>query len=366
MITRVRIKEFEKGLLFQHGEFIRLLNKGIHWFSNFNWSKRIDVVSTKQVYLVHKDLDIIVQSGLLKDQAIILDIKDTERALVWKDGRFDTILPPGFHVLWNKPHQIQVEIVDTAKVRLHNEKLETIVNKEGINQHLDIITIENGYTGLLFINGELAEQLKAGVYAFWKKAKKYNLYHFDTREKVLDIVGQDIITADKVTLRLNTVISYNIKDAYMAAISAEDVNHSLYREVQLALRAVIGTHELDRILQEKDMITTELETIVKKKAAHYGLEVNSIGIRDVILPGEMKDLLNKVTEAKKAAEANIICRREEVAAMRSQANTAKMLENNATLMRLKELEVLEKITANTKLNVIVGDKKLTDSIINLV
>ena len=92
----------------------------------------------------------------------------------------------------------------------------------------------------------------------------------------------------------------------------------------------------------------------------------SSGIRDVILPDDMKDLMNKVTEAKKAAEANLIARREETAAIRSQANTAKLLADNPTLMRLRELEVLEKIAGAGKLNVVVGEKGLTERIVNLL
>jgi regulator of protease activity HflC (stomatin/prohibitin superfamily) len=80
----------------------------------------------------------------------------------------------------------------------------------------------------------------------------------------------------------------------------------------------------------------------------------SVGIRDVILPGDIRDLMNKVTEAKKAAEANLISRREETAAMRSQANTAKLLADNPTLMRLRELEVLEKIASSNKLSIVLG------------
>ena len=96
------------------------------------------------------------------------------------------------------------------------------------------------------------------------------------------------------------------------------------------------------------------------------LEVVSVGIRDVILPGDMKDLMNKVTEARKAAEANLIFRREETAAMRSQANTAKLLTDNPTLMRLRELEVLEKIASTGNLNVILGEKGLADRVVNLL
>jgi hypothetical protein len=100
--------------------------------------------------------------------------------------------------------------------------------------------------------------------------------------------------------------------------------------------------------------------------AHIGSRDVSAGIRDVILPGDMKELKNKVTEAKKAAEANLIVRREETATMRSQANTAKVLEGNPTLMRLREMEVLEKIAGGGKLNVILGEKGLAERVVNLL
>ena len=97
-----------------------------------------------------------------------------------------------------------------------------------------------------------------------------------------------------------------------------------------------------------------------------GLYAYSNGIRDVILPGDMKDLMNKVTEAKKAAEANLIARREETAAMRSQANTAKLLADNPTLMRLRELEVLENVASTGKLNIVLGEKGLAERVVNLL
>ena len=106
--------------------------------------------------------------------------------------------------------------------------------------------------------------------------------------------------------------------------SVENYPQALYREAQLALRGAIGTRELDVLLAMKD--AKDLLTLVKTKAEEFGIQVTGLGIRDIVLPGEMKDLLNKVTEAKKAAEANLITRREEVAAMRSQANTARIFE----------------------------------------
>ena len=129
---------------------------------------------------------------------------------------------------------------------------------------------------------------------------------------------------------------------------------------------MVGTRELDTFLTDKDAVASEFEEAVRRRAGELGLEIVSVGIRDIILPGEMKDLMNKVTEAKKAAEANLIVRREETAAMRSQANTAKLLADNPTLMRLRELEVLEKVAASGKLNVVLGEKGLADRVVNLL
>ncbi len=129
---------------------------------------------------------------------------------------------------------------------------------------------------------------------------------------------------------------------------------------------MIGARELDTFLTDKDAVAKEIEDAVRKRASDLGLAIASVGIRDIILPGEMKELMNKVTEARKAAEANLIARREETAAIRSQANTAKLLADSPVLMRMRELEVLEKIAAAGKLNIVLGEKGLADRIVNLL
>jgi len=192
------------------------------------------------------------------------------------------------------------------------------------------------------------------------------LVNIDLREQLIDITGQDVMTADKVTLRMNASFGYQVIDAEKMAQTVEDIQQALYRETQLALRNVVGHRELEQFLSDKNEISAEAEQMLKSRAESFGVKVLSFGIRDVILPGEMKELLNKVTEAKKAAEANLIVRREETAAMRSQVNTAKLLENNPTLMRLRELEVLEKIVESGKLQIIVGEKGLADRVVNLL
>jgi regulator of protease activity HflC (stomatin/prohibitin superfamily) len=174
------------------------------------------------------------------------------------------------------------------------------------------------------------------------------------------------MTADRVTLRINAVATLRVTDAERYATAAADARELLYRDAQLALRATVGTRTLDDLLADKDGVVAQLETHLRARAQTLGMEVLGLGIRDVILPGEMRDLLNKVTEARKAAEAAFISRREETAIVRSQANTARLFESNPTLMRLRELEVLEKITGKAKLSVMLGDKGLTDRMITML
>ncbi len=174
------------------------------------------------------------------------------------------------------------------------------------------------------------------------------------------------MTADKVTLRLNALVAYRITDALRSVTEVEGAAQALYRAAQLALREAIGAKDLDALLAGKEALIAELSAAIAPRAAELGITVVAAGIRDVILPGEMKELMNKVTEAKKAAEASLITRREETAAMRMQANTAKILESNPTLMKLKELEVLEKVADKANLTVLLGDEGLANKVVKLL
>lgn len=375
-IKTVKIRSYEKGLYFRDGEFQGLLNEGRHWFLDALGNVRVDVMSQRNVWLVHEDLDVIVKSGALEKDAVVLDLKDHERALVWVDGRFEQVVSAGQYALWTKFHDVKVEIVDARNARVERDDLHVILGSAyakataggatGATHVLNSYEVEQGHVGVYFKDGEYVETLGAGRYAFWKDVAKVRLNTVDLRESVLDVTGQEIMTADKVTLRINAVVVYKVTDALKSVTVTNDVNQALYRETQLALRAVVGTTELDSFLGNKDEVADAMEKIVSARAVQFGMEVLSVGIRDIILHGEMKELMNKVTEAKKSAEASLITRREETAAMRSQANTAKLLENNQTLMRLKELEVLAKIAETSKLNVVLGEKGLADRVMNLL
>jgi hypothetical protein len=365
-MRKFKIGLHERGFLFWENEFKAMLDPGRHWFADPFYRIRVDVVSVRETRLKHKDLDVFIKSGALKTQATIVDLKDHERALVWIDGRFDSVLQPGIYALWKVFRDVKIETIDANDLRLHRNDLAVVARGTGASEALEAYTVEAGSVGLYFKEGVYQATLNPGTHAFWKGVAKVKLHPIDLREQIADIAGQEIMTADKVTLRLNTLVTYRVADPLKAVTVVDDFRQALYRESQLALRAVIGTRELDVLLSDKDTVAKELEGIVKNRATAFGLEIISLGIRDIILPGEMKDLMNKVTEARKAAEATLITRREETAAMRMQANTAKILESNPTLMKMREMEVLEKVAQKTNLKVVLGEKGLTERIVKLL
>ena len=366
IVGSAKVRSYEKGLYFRDGEFKGVLSAGRHWFFDPLNKVRVDVVSQREPWLTHKDLDVIVKAGSLQEEAVTLDLKDYERALVWIDGRFDRILDAGQYIVWSKFRKVDVQVVDARLVLFEHKDLNVILKSKDVEKVLNVFTVEEGHVGVCFKNGEYVKTLAPGQYASWLKVGKVKLYAIDLRETVLDVGGQEIMTSDKVTLRMNALVTYRVTDARKTVERVSDVSQALYREAQLALRAVIGTRELDALLADKTVVAGELESIVRRRAEEFGIRVISLGIRDIILPGEMKALLNKVIEAKKAAEANIISRREETAAMRSQVNTAKLMQENPSLMRMRELEVLEKVAGSSELKVVLGEKGLADRIVNMI
>jgi regulator of protease activity HflC (stomatin/prohibitin superfamily) len=366
MIKAVKIRSHEKGLLFKDREFAGVLNRGVHWVVDPLLKMRVDVVSQRDPWLKHPELDLIVKAGLPEDEATVLDLQDHERALVWIDGRFSAILGPGLYALWTRFRKVRTEVIDARTIRFEHKDVHVIAKSPEAGEFLETWVVEEGFSGLLFRDGEYVRTFGPGRYLFWKDVGKIRLHLVDMRETLLDIPGQEILTADKVTLRLNAGVTYRVADVRKAVCEVENYCQSLYREAQLALRSVVGGCSLDTLLGNRDGLSGELEDILRKRAAGFGVQVISLGIRDLILPGEMKDLLNKVIEAQKAAEANLIVRREETAAMRSQANTARLLENNPVLMRLRELEVLEKIAGSSELKVVLGEKGLAERLVTLL
>ena len=203
--------------------------------------------------------------------------------------------------------------------------------------------VEAFETGLLFRNGRFVRRLEPGRHWLAWPFAQDRVVKVDLRVRTLVVQGQEIMTADNVTLRLTALAKIRVTDPVTAVLSVENYLEQVYRDVQLALRDVVSGLELDALLGQKGNLGEAVRAIAGEPAARAGVEVIEVGVRDVVLPGDMKTILDQVIGARKRAEASQILRREEIAATRSLANTAEMVARNPTLMRLKELEALERI-----------------------
>jgi regulator of protease activity HflC (stomatin/prohibitin superfamily) len=208
---------------------------------------------------------------------------------------------------------------------------------------LYVLEVPAQHLGLMILDGVMQSPLPAGTHAWWTFGHSFKAESIDLRLQSLEVSGQEILSKDKVPLRVNLTAGYRVTNPVQAKAALADIREFLYKELQFALRSAVGTKSLDTLLEDKGAIDNTISDHIRRKTADYGIEVDSVGVKDIILPGEIKTILGKVVEAEKAAQANVIRRREETAATRSMLNTAKVMEDNPVALRLKELEILERI-----------------------
>ena len=178
----------------------------------------------------------------------------------------------------------------------------------------------------------------------------------------MEISGQEILSKDKASLRINFFALYKVVDVKKALIDTNDFERQFYIMIQLVLREFIGSLTLDELLESKQKISNFVLEQMKDKALQIGIEIMDAGVKDIILNGEMKEIMNQVLIAQKKAQANIITRREETASTRSLLNTAKLMEDNNMLFRLKEMEYVEKISEKIGQISVTGSGQVLDQL----
>jgi regulator of protease activity HflC (stomatin/prohibitin superfamily) len=286
----------------------------------------------------------------------ILKLGAYQRAVVYRRGRPVSWLVEGEHQVFTPP-DVTIEVFDvsgleTAPLR---DELRALAPKTDYVE----TTAAEGSAALRYVDGALEAVLGPGRHASWTARRKVTFAVIDVRERVLQITGQEVMTKDRVTLRLNLSVSYGIADVRRLATVARAPDEVLYLAVQLAARESIAARTLDELLASREELGEGLRPAVATRAADVGLSVTALGLRDFVLPGEMKALLNRVIEAQKEAEANVILRREETAATRSMAQTAKVLAENPLLVRLKELEAYKELAAKVgQVHLVMGEAGL--------
>lgn len=342
-MKKVIINDNQKGLLFKNGKFVRLLDAGKYCLFGDRWVELLpldDMLRSETCAL-----DTLLRNAEIAHQTAVAEITDQQLALHYVDGKFAGVLPKGKYAFWTVLQRHEFRIVDISSPVVSDEVPTYIF--EMINPQLYIkVEIAEYQKARLYLNQKFTCVLEPGTYYFWRTETSVDVGYVDTRLTQMNIIGQEILTKDKVSLRLNFVCNYRITDCVKVLTEINDYQEQLHIAAQLALREYVGKYKLDEILESKEAVSKAILQQLHEKCPTFFVEIVDGGIKDIILPGEIRDIMNTVLVAEKRAQANVITRREEVASTRSLLNTAKLMEENQTLYRLKELEYIERICDN--------------------
>ncbi|MGJ4926045.1 slipin family protein [Bradyrhizobium sp. HKCCYLS2038] len=366
MMKTQTVADGERALVWRDGQLVRVLGPGRHALLDPMHRLKLqlfDVVKAEYPadrYAVLK----AARPDLAGELFAAVETGADEIAIVSLDGRPTHLLTPWqTRVYWKVATQVEVERIDiTSDVRVSARHLAMIErNRPGI---VTEVVVENHEAGLLHVDGKLSERLAPGRHAFWAVGRKIEVKRLDLRPTALEITAQEMLTKDRIALRVTLTAFRRIVDPEAAVATTPDVDAWLYRLVQFAIREAVASRTLDEVLAAKASLDAELRDYVRARLDGSGVEVTELGVKDVILPGEIRELVNKVVEAERVAKANLIRRQEETAATRSLLNTAKLMEENPLLLRLKELESLERLVEKVgRIDLHAGDGAGLDALL---
>jgi regulator of protease activity HflC (stomatin/prohibitin superfamily) len=364
MFRRIIVGDNERVVLIRKRRFQKILGPGEYWL----FAPGLEVIiydlsepifaSDWTNYLVNERQDIV------STYFDLVETSDSQVAVVYVDGKFNRILGPGVRVLyWRGLVKITWESIDVRSEPEVPRRLLPAVVRSGKAGLAALSLVDEGKRGLLYLDGKLVRELGPGTYGFWTVVQTPRVDVLETRIQSLEINGQEILTKDKVTVRVNVSAIFEVVDAVTARSRLKDAAEYLYRTLQIAVRQTLGTRTLDEILAEKVNIDASVSAEVRREVEVFGIRVGEIALKDIILPGDIREILNQVVTAEKQAQANVIRRREETAATRSLLNTAKLLEENPLMVRLKELETIEKVADKVDKITVLGG---LDNLLNQV
>lgn len=199
--------------------------------------------------------------------------------------------------------------------------------------------------GLRYRKGKLITVLGPGSY--WYAKSFSHIVKIDMRPRLITIAGQEVLSKDGVTLKVSIVGNFAIDDPVKAIHSSENYQVALYTILQVTLREIIGSSEIDQLLENRADFNKRLLELSSPKVGEMGLKLDSAEIKDIMFPGELKQMFTQTIKARKEGLAMLERARGESAALRNLANSARMLDNNPNLLQLRILQAINETKGNT-------------------
>ncbi|GAA2384261.1 hypothetical protein Cme02nite_66550 [Catellatospora methionotrophica] len=270
------------------------------------------------------------------------------------------------------------------------------------------IVIKNTHRGLRYVDGRLADVLEAGRYELPAKSGRFGrrgpvveVTLVDMRERELTLKGQEILTSDKVALRVSILTHFKVVDPVAAVERVDSYTDRVYSDVQLAARRSLASMTLEDILTNRNQLSEDILRDVQGAAAGYGVEILRADVKDIVFPGNLQEVMNRVLAAQRLAEAQLVDARTkaekdvleararaeadqvtaagrrdatrlaaegdaaaqrirveaEVDALRRLAEAAAVYAEHPALLRLRELETMTALGGNAEARLYIGFDK---------
>ena len=338
-MKKLAINNQEIGIYIKNNEIEKVYTKGNYWIL---FNKNIEKLNINEI-IDEKYHTMFLENETLKSMVDFIEVLHNEVLIICKNNQIYNSFYNKNVMIWKNSTQLKAvkfELNSTEEIKNLTKREIDILRKAGA---IRIISVVPYFEGILFKDNEFDSVLKAGEYQFYNNETKISMVSFDMRPQTIEISGQEILTKDKAQLRINFMVNYQITDLLNAYQSNKDFEKMIYQAIQLGLREFIGNMNFDDLMSDKNSVTNYIIQKYQAQFQEIGLKLIDAGMKDIILPGEIREIMNRVLIAEKTAQANSITRREETASTRSLLNTAKLMEENETLWKLKEMEYIEKI-----------------------
>lgn len=214
-----------------------------------------------------------------------------------------------------------------------------------IKTRLVKVTIYEYQKGLRYREGKFIGLLEPGAY--WIYSPATAIVPVDMRTHFVSLASQEILSKDAVTIKMSLAVQYAVEDPDRAINGVERYYDGLHLALQIALRDIVCSLAIDELLESRNGMSGRLMEMTSEKIKALGIKLESVDVKDITLPGELKKIFAQVVTARKEGQAALEKARGETAALRSLANVAQLLEKNPALLNLRVIQTLESSKGNT-------------------
>jgi hypothetical protein len=237
--TRITVSEGERALVLINGKFDVILGPGRHVIGSMFSTVKVEAfqLSAGAFASTYEQALMASRPDLVSEHFTDVRTAADEVGVIYRDGKLHSVQKPDARQLfWTDAGPWKVELIDAAKSLEVQEKLAQRLAALSPLDRVKRFSVEDGQAGLLYVDGAFVRLIKPGVHAFWSVGRTVNVKIVDTRQHALDVTGQEVLTRDKVSLRVNLVAKYTVVDVVKAVSSVKDYADALYRALQHAFR----------------------------------------------------------------------------------------------------------------------------------